>query len=169
MKTILKVLPLALAIAGATACSSSTPAASPSSASAVALPSGSISTTPSMSPSMDPSMDPSMAMPIPSASVSMSSAPGKASTSPGTANSTAALIVIKNFGYAVPAGVAPGATVTVKNSDDLTHTVTADSGNAFADNAPGDGTTTFTAPTKPGSYPFHCDYHGNMHGILVVK
>jgi plastocyanin len=28
---------------------------------------------------------------------------------------------------------------------------------------------TFTAPNKPGTYPFHCTYHSNMHGVLVVK
>jgi plastocyanin len=31
------------------------------------------------------------------------------------------------------------------------------------------GTATFTAPSKPGSYPYHCKYHGNMHATLVVK
>jgi hypothetical protein len=29
--------------------------------------------------------------------------------------------------------------------------------------------TRFTAPMKPGSYPFHCAYHSNMHGVLVVR
>ncbi|MGI8612722.1 MAG: cupredoxin domain-containing protein [Nocardioidaceae bacterium] len=33
----------------------------------------------------------------------------------------------------------------------------------------GGGTATFTAPTKPGSYPYHCTYHSSMHGTLVVK
>ena len=28
---------------------------------------------------------------------------------------------------------------------------------------------TFTAPAAPGSYKFHCAYHSNMHGTLVVK
>ena len=27
---------------------------------------------------------------------------------------------------------------------------------------------TFTAPTSSGPYPYHCTYHGNMHGVLVV-
>jgi plastocyanin len=26
-----------------------------------------------------------------------------------------------------------------------------------------------TAPTKPGSYPFHCSIHSSMIGTLVVK
>jgi plastocyanin len=28
---------------------------------------------------------------------------------------------------------------------------------------------TIIAPMKPGSYAFHCTYHSNMHGMLVVK
>jgi plastocyanin len=28
--------------------------------------------------------------------------------------------------------------------------------------------TVLTAPTTPGTYKYHCTYHGNMHGTLVV-
>ena len=56
----------------------------------------------------------------------------------------------------------------MKNEDNTAHTVTADSGNAFDSPAP-TGNSTFTAPTKPGSYPFHCSIHPEMHGTLVVK
>jgi plastocyanin len=28
---------------------------------------------------------------------------------------------------------------------------------------------TFAAPTTPGTYPFHCRYHANMHGVLTVQ
>ena len=31
------------------------------------------------------------------------------------------------------------------------------------------GTATLTAPSKPGSYPFVCSFHGNMTSTLVVK
>ena len=31
------------------------------------------------------------------------------------------------------------------------------------------GTGTFTAPEKPGSYPFGCTYHPNMAGVLIVR
>ena len=27
---------------------------------------------------------------------------------------------------------------------------------------------TFTAPTRPGSHPYHCTFHRNMHGTLKV-
>ena len=33
----------------------------------------------------------------------------------------------------------------------------------------GCGSATFTAPTKPGSYPFVCTFHANMMARLVVK
>jgi plastocyanin len=55
------------------------------------------------------------------------------------------------------------------NMDGENHTVTADSGNAFDVKATAGTTVTFTAPSKPGTYPFHCTYHSNMHGVLVVK
>jgi plastocyanin len=71
--------------------------------------------------------------------------------------------------YQTPASVSPGATVTVMNMDGEAHTVTADSGSAFDVKADPGASTTFTAPTKPGTYAFHCTYHSNMHGMLVVK
>lgn len=95
----------------------------------------------------------------PASSTSASSAAG------GT---TATTITIKSFRFTTPDSVAPGATVTVDNQDGAAHTVTADEGKAFDDAAPA-GTSTFTAPTKPGSYPFHCSIHPSMHGTLVVR
>jgi plastocyanin len=87
------------------------------------------------------------------------------SSGSGTAATT---ITIKDFKYTTPASVAPGATISVKNEDSLAHTVTADSGNAFDDQA-NPGNSSFTAPSEPGSYPFHCTFHPEMHGTLVVK
>lgn len=77
-------------------------------------------------------------------------------------------VTIKNFSYSTPATVAPGATITVVNDDPESHTVTADSGGAFNDLASAGSTTTFKAPSQPGRYAFHCNFHGNMHGVLVV-
>ena len=28
---------------------------------------------------------------------------------------------------------------------------------------------TFIAPAQPGSYPFHCEKHASMHGMLTVQ
>jgi len=33
---------------------------------------------------------------------------------------------------------------------------------------PGGSTQTFTAPSKAGSYKFHCNIHSSMHGTLTV-
>jgi plastocyanin len=86
---------------------------------------------------------------------------------PGAAH--AVLITIHNFMYSVPASVAPGAKVTVKNQDAQNHTVTSTNSGAFNVTVQANGgTATFTAPTKPGSYPFHCTFHADMMGTLVV-
>jgi plastocyanin len=85
----------------------------------------------------------------------------------GTSGGSGTAITIKDFTFTVPASVSPGATVSVHNMDGLAHTVTADDG-GFDSPAPA-GNSSFTAPTKPGSYPFHCSIHPEMHGTLVVK
>ena len=56
----------------------------------------------------------------------------------------------------------------VQNSDSVAHTVTADSGDAFDVTIQGGATAHFTAPSKPGTYKFHCTFHSNMHGSLTV-
>ncbi|MEO6501501.1 MAG: cupredoxin domain-containing protein [Jatrophihabitantaceae bacterium] len=91
-----------------------------------------------------------------------------ASTSPQS-TAQAAVITIEKFDYSVPVSVSPGAMITVENKDGEKHTVTADSADAFDVEVDGDGSASFTAPTTPGSYPFHCVFHSNMTGVLVVK
>ena len=98
----------------------------------------------------------------------MSASPGAA---PGASAVAAkpALITIKDFMYTMPASVAPGAKITVKNLDGQNHTVTSSTKGVFDVMVPGGGTATFTAPSKPGSYMFTCTFHANMVGTLVVK
>ena len=95
------------------------------------------------------------------------------STSPDAAPSAASqpvLITIKDFKYSIPASVAPGAKITVRNQDDQNHTVTSATKGAFDVTVNGGGgMATFTAPAKPGSYTFVCTFHANMMGTLVVK
>lgn len=72
--------------------------------------------------------------------------------------------------YTVPPSVSPGEQLTIVNNDSANHTVTADENNLFDIRVSGGGgRESFTAPTTPGSYPFHCKYHANMHGVLTVK
>lgn len=99
------------------------------------------------------------------------STPESTAAAPAATSTTAPAgptITIADMQFGSPLTVAPGATVTVVNSDGPEHSVTADSGNAFDVDIDGKGTATFTAPTKPGTYAYHCTYHPSMHGQLVV-
>ncbi|WP_232248533.1 cupredoxin domain-containing protein [Streptacidiphilus rugosus] len=84
--------------------------------------------------------------------------------------SGAAQITISNFAFQPgDLTVAPGATVTVVNHDSTAHTVTASGGGGFdTGHINGGASGTFTAPTKPGSYPYICTIHQFMHGTLTV-
>ena len=96
--------------------------------------------------------------------------PSTSALSPTTAQPAGSEIVISNSAYTVPASVHPGQQVTIVNRDDPNHTVTADANNVFDVRVSGGGSTaTFTAPTTPGTYPFHCKYHANMQGTLTVR
>ena len=63
-----------------------------------------------------------------------------------------------------------GAKVTVTNNDSVAHTLTDKATHLFdtGNIAGGGGTGSFTAPSKPGTYPFGCMYHANMHGTLTL-
>jgi plastocyanin len=79
-------------------------------------------------------------------------------------------IAISNFAYTVPASVHPGQQITIVNNDSANHTVTSDANNVFDIGiSGGGGMKPFTAPTTPGTYAFHCKYHANMHGSLIVQ
>jgi plastocyanin len=65
--------------------------------------------------------------------------------------------------------VAAGSTVTVMNMDSESHSVSADGAGGFDVTVQPGKSATFTAPDKPGSYPYHCTFHSDMHGTLVVR
>ena len=102
-----------------------------------------------------------------------SKASAAATSSTGSASSTTVsmdtMIMIEDFAFRAPASVSPGARVEVMNLDTEAHTVTADQGADFDVTVAPGATVSFAAPTAPGSYDFHCTYHANMHGVLVVK
>ncbi|GAA2503520.1 hypothetical protein GCM10009858_46910 [Terrabacter carboxydivorans] len=90
---------------------------------------------------------------------------------PSTSASGAAatpVISIADFAYKVPASVAPGAKITIKNGDSEAHTVTSKDGGFDVKIDPG-SSATITAPMKAGTYKFVCTFHGNMSGTLVVQ
>ncbi len=101
-------------------------------------------------------------------SPAVTSAAESTTGSPAVTSATV-VITITNFAYQGPDSVSPGSTLTVKNEDSQAHTVTSDQGGLFDAVVPGGGNVVFTAPTTAGSYTYHCTYHGNMHGTLVVK
>ena len=100
-----------------------------------------------------------------------SSAPVTTTSAPAAARSTGdERIAIKDFDYAPgTATVAVGTKVTWKNADLANHTVTFDTG-AKRDlgNQPR-GTSKSMTFTRAGTFAYHCDYHPNMHGTVVVK
>ena len=108
-------------------------------------------------------------------SSSTTTSPAAASNTPSTATSSgpstaaAAQITITSFTFKTPAAVTPGQKLTVSNSDAVEHTVTSDDGKSFNVSVAANGTATLNAPSKPGTYPFHCAIHPQMHGTLVVK
>lgn len=94
---------------------------------------------------------------------------GMSMSAGGMQHMSGATITIKSFAYSGPKSVKAGAEVMVTNNDSETHSVTADSGGAFDVTVDPGKTMTFKAPTKPGTYPFHCNFHSNMTGVLTVR
>ncbi|HLG68480.1 MAG TPA: cupredoxin domain-containing protein [Acidimicrobiales bacterium] len=79
-------------------------------------------------------------------------------------------VIIENFSFH-PAtfAVEPGATITVRNEDAVTHTFTAEGGSFNSgDIGPGQAKTV-TAPSKKGTYPYLCQIHQFMTGVLTVR
>lgn len=105
-----------------------------------------------------------------SSSSPKSSAPPNSPGSSAPAQPAAGGIIINNFKFSGTMTVTPGQKVTVTNKDSVAHTLTDKKSHKFdTGNIDSGGTGTFTAPTKPGSYPFGCTYHAQMAGTLVVK
>lgn len=101
----------------------------------------------------------------------------KAAPTPSTASGSASsgatakdAITIKNFSFAPSSiTVAPGATVTVTNKDQVAHTVTSTKGGFDTGDIGSGQSKTFTAPNTPGTYPYICSIHQYMSGTLVVS
>lgn len=78
-------------------------------------------------------------------------------------------ITIANMAFGEPLTVAPGAAINIVNNDSVEHSVTSDTADVFSQDVEGHENKTLTAPSQPGTYPFHCKYHPNMKGTLIVK
>ncbi len=109
-----------------------------------------------------------------------SSGTGKTTDTPAAAQSTTAgsqvraaaggaAITIQNMAFGEALTVAPDAEITVANNDSVEHSVTSDTAGAFDVEVDSNEKKTLSAPSQPGDYPFHCKYHPNMKGTLIVK
>lgn len=119
-----------------------------------------------------PGQDPDAASDAPEQTGTTSGGSGQdGSTNAGgdTESAGDVVITVEDFEYDIPESVSPGATITVVNKDSAAHTVTSKEDGAFDAVFEGGSTVTFTAPEKPGEYPFFCVYHPSMTGTLVVK
>ena len=80
-------------------------------------------------------------------------------------------VSIQNFAF-TPATVTvtKGDVVVFTNNDQVSHTVTSDTG-AFTGGtvAPTAEFTVATAGLAAGTYPFHCSIHTTMRGTIIVK
>lgn len=79
-------------------------------------------------------------------------------------------ITIHNFSF-LPGSikVKPGQKVRVTNKDQVIHTVTSTTGKFNTGDVHPGQTVTFTAPKKAGKYPYRCNIHQYMTGVLVVS
>lgn len=67
-----------------------------------------------------------------------------------------------------PIRVKVGTTVTWTNQDTDPHDVTAVDGTFYSGPIPADGSWSWTF-TKPGTYPYFCTIHPDMHGEIIVS
>lgn len=83
---------------------------------------------------------------------------------------SASTIVIQNFSFSPGSiKVTPGQTIKVVNRDSVTHTVTSITGKFNTGDVHPGQVVTFTAPKKPGRYPYRCNIHQYMTGVVVVS
>lgn len=92
------------------------------------------------------------------------------SSSGSSSTSSSQHITISNFMFSpMTDTVAPGSTVSVTNSDGVTHTLSATGGQFNTGDIGSHQTKTFKAPSTPGTYHYICDIHQYMMGTIVVR
>ncbi len=81
---------------------------------------------------------------------------------------TAMSVDIADFAFSTgPLEIAAGTTVTWTNQDDVPHTATADD-ESFDSGRLENGASFSQTFDSPGTYPYHCDFHPNMTGTIVI-
>jgi plastocyanin len=99
--------------------------------------------------------------------LSVSSAPTSGTAERGPAPKHA--ITIANFSYSPdPLVVKAGTPITITNTDETTHTVTARNG-AFDTGDIAGGTRATITISRPGTYRYYCRIHNYMTGTIEVR
>jgi plastocyanin len=98
--------------------------------------------------------------------------PGSAAGAPGTTaggggGGAEGAIDITEFAFPAETRIAAGQPLTVTNDTGAAHTVTADD-DSFNEEVEA-GASIELVVSEPGSYPYHCNFHANMTGVLVVE
>ncbi len=76
--------------------------------------------------------------------------------------------MIADFEYEVPRRVAPGARLSLRNTDGELHSFTSKQARLDV-NVPKGRTVVATAPSRPGTYRIVCMFHADMEARLVVR
>jgi plastocyanin len=85
-------------------------------------------------------------------------------------NTSQQAITIQNFSYQPSSlTVTQGTTVNWTNFDSATHTVTSDSGNDLNSQDLNKGDIYSHTFSQTGTFYYHCKYHPNMKGTIVVQ
>ena len=100
----------------------------------------------------------------PGSAAGTSAAPG--TTAGGGGGGAGASIDITEFAFPAETQVVAGQPLTVTNDTGSAHTVTADDDSFNQEVGPGE--TIELVVDEPGSYPYHCNFHSNMTGVLDV-
>lgn len=95
-----------------------------------------------------------------------SAAPGTTAGGGGGGGGSGASIDITEFAFPAETQVAAGQPLSVTNDTGAAHTVTADDDSFNEEVGPGE--TIELVVSEPGSYPYHCNFHSNMTGVLEV-
>ncbi|WP_102143757.1 cupredoxin domain-containing protein [Mycobacterium hubeiense] len=99
----------------------------------------------------------------------LTASPTETTEAEDTPQASGPTITIANMSFGEPITVDPGAQIKIVNDDSAEHSVTSQTEGQFDVHVDGNEEGTLTAPTQPGEYAYHCIYHPNMKGTLIVK
>ena len=87
----------------------------------------------------------------------------------GSTGSSDAVVSVSNFSFSPSTlTVKAGTTVTFKGVTGA-HTVTSDTGSSMTfDQSVSEGSSVTITFANPGTYKYHCSFHSQMHGTIVV-